>query len=79
MHPETADDLRAQAMAAIAAWLRRDHAGFDSVVGPDEEAAASLPVVIGELITGLERLAGPHQVRRQVYEWLDVRRNRLAG
>ena len=78
-HPVIIDDVRAQAMAAIAAWLRRDQEGFDRVVGSDEEAAALLPVVIGELVTGLERLVGPDEVSRQVNGWLDARRTRLAG
>ena len=79
MHPVIIDDVRAQAMAAIAAWLRSDQEGFDRVVGSDEEAAALLPVVIGELVTGLERLVGPDEVSRRVNVWLDARRARLAG
>jgi hypothetical protein len=36
-----------------------------------------LPVVIGELVTGLEKLVGPDEVAHQVDEWLDIRRTRL--
>ena len=79
MPPEVADDLRAQAMAAISAWLHRDQQGFDAVAGTDAEAAVLLPVVIGELITALERLVGPDEVARQVDEWLEVRRDRLGN
>jgi hypothetical protein len=79
MPPEIVDDLRAQAMAAIACWLRRDQQGFDSVVGSAQEAQVLLPVCIGELITGLEKPVGPDEVARQVDEWLEVRRQRLAG
>ena len=49
MDTEIVADLRAQAFAAVAAWLRRDQEGFDGVVGSDEEAAVLLPIVIGEL------------------------------
>jgi hypothetical protein len=35
--------------------------------------------VIGELISALERLVGPHEVHKQVDEWLDQRRTRLTG
>jgi hypothetical protein len=79
MDTEIVDDLRSQAMAAIAAWIHRDQEGFDAVVGSDEEAACLLPVVIGELITALERLVGRDEVHKQVDAWLDVRRTRLAG
>jgi hypothetical protein len=79
MDTEIVDDLRAQAFAAVAAWLRRDQEGFDGVVGSDEEAAVLLPIVIGELITALERLVGQHEVHKQVDGWLDERRTRLAG
>lgn len=79
MDVQIADDLRAEAMAAIACWLRRDQEGFDRVVGNDEEAAALLPICIGKLVTGLERLVGPDEVGRQVNSWLDARRTRLAG
>jgi hypothetical protein len=79
MPPEIIDDVRVQAMAAIAAWLRRDQEGFDTVVGSDEDAAALLPVVIGELVTAPERLVGPAEVERQVSEWLNVRAAQLAG
>jgi hypothetical protein len=53
--------------------------GFDGVVGSDEEAAVLLPVVIGELVSALERLVGPDKVARQVDEWLDQRAARLTG
>jgi hypothetical protein len=79
MDAQIVDDLRAQAMAAIACWLRRDQDGFDAVVGSDEEAATLLPVCISELCTGLERLVGPDELSRQVDEWLEVRAARLAG
>jgi hypothetical protein len=79
MHTETVDDLRAQAMSVIACWLRRDQEGFDIIVGSDQDAAVLLPVCIGELISALERLVGPDEVRRQIDEWLDIRRTRLAG
>jgi hypothetical protein len=83
MHTETVDDLRSQAFAAISAWIRRDQEAFDCVVGTDEEAAVLLPVVIGELVSALERSVGPAEVRRQVDQFLDqfleVRRQRLAG
>jgi hypothetical protein len=59
MHPDLEDDLRAQAMAAIACWIHRDQPGFDALVGSDEEAAVLLPICIGELITALEHLVGP--------------------
>jgi hypothetical protein len=66
-------------IAAIACWIRRDQEGFDGVVGSYQEAVVLLPVVIGELISALERLVGPDEVARQVDEWLDIRRTRLAG
>ena len=79
MDVQIADDLRAQAMAAIACWIHRDQVGFDAVVGPDEDAAVLLPVVISELVSALERRVGRDEVHRQVDEWLEVRRQRLAG
>jgi hypothetical protein len=79
MDVQIADDLRAQAMAAVAAFIHRDQPGFDAVVGTDEEAAVLLPVVIGELVTALERLAGPDEVHKQVDTWLNDRRQRLAS
>jgi hypothetical protein len=45
--------------------------GFDGVVGSDEEAACLLPVVISELVTGLERLVGRAEVEAQINGWLD--------
>jgi hypothetical protein len=79
MPPEIRDDLRAQAMAAIACWLERDKAGFDAVVGSDEEAAVQLPVVIGELASALEQLTSPHQLRRETVNWLNEHRARLVA
>jgi hypothetical protein len=79
MDTQIADDLRAQAFAAIACWIRRDQEGFDGVVGSDEEAAVLLPIVIGELISALERLVGPDEVERQVDAWLSERAARLTG
>jgi hypothetical protein len=38
-----------------------------------------LPVCIGELVSALERLVGPHEVGRQVDEFLDIRTARLTG
>jgi hypothetical protein len=38
-----------------------------------------LPVVIGELITALERLVGPAEVRHQIDSWLDDWAARLTG
>jgi hypothetical protein len=38
-----------------------------------------LPVCISELITALERCVGPDEVHKQVDQWLDERRTRLAG
>jgi hypothetical protein len=72
------DDLRGQAFATIACWLRRDQAGFDAVAGSDAEAAVLLPVVISELCSALERLVGPDELSRQVDEWLDTRAARLG-
>lgn len=79
MPPEIRDDLRAQAVAAIHAWLGRDKAGFDAVVGSDEEAAVLLPVVIMELATALEHLTSPQQLRREVSAWLHEHRARQAA
>jgi hypothetical protein len=79
MPPEVVDDLRAQALAAISAWIHRDEEGFDAVVGDAKEAQVLMPVVIGELVTALERLLGPHEVHKQVDAWLEDRRQRLAG
>jgi hypothetical protein len=79
MDVQIADDLRAQAFAAIAAWIRRDQEGFDAVAGMDQEAAVLLPVVIGELVSALERCVGPLEVHRQVEERLSGRAARLAG
>ena len=79
MPAEIRDDLRAQAMAAIACWLERDKAGFDAVVGSDQEAAVILPVVIGELGTALEQLTSPMDLRREVSSWLEEHRARLAA
>jgi hypothetical protein len=59
--------------------LHRDKDGFDAVAGTDAEAAVLLPVAIGELITALERCVGPHELHKQVDQWLDARRERLAG
>jgi hypothetical protein len=42
MLSEVADDLRPQAFAGMAAWLRRDQEGFDGVAGSDEEASVLL-------------------------------------
>jgi hypothetical protein len=79
MDVQIADDL-------VCAGFRRDRLlapprpeSFDGAVGSDEEAAALLPICIGELVTGLERLVGPDEVSRQVNGWLDARRTRLAG
>jgi hypothetical protein len=63
-------------IAAIACWIRRDQEGFDVTVGSDADAAVLLPVVIGELVTALERLVGPDEVLRQIDDWLDVRAGR---
>jgi hypothetical protein len=79
MPPEIIDDQRARAMAVIAAWLRRDKEGFDGLLGDDEEAAEILPVVIGELVTGLDRLVGRAEVEAQVHGWLDERAARFGG
>jgi hypothetical protein len=79
MHPAITDNLRSQGFAAIAAWLRRDQEGFDSIVGSDEEAAVLLPVVIDELVSALERLVGPDELERQIDGWLDERAARLTG
>jgi hypothetical protein len=38
-----------------------------------------LPVCIGEFVTGLERLVGPDEVRRQIDGWLDERAARLTS
>jgi hypothetical protein len=76
---QIADDLRAQAFACIAAWLHRDLDGFHAVAGSDEKASVLLPVVIGELVSALEKCVGPAEVHRQVEEWLEVRAKRLAG
>ena len=38
-----------------------------------------LPVVIGELITALERVIGREEVFRQIDDWLDDRAGRLTG
>jgi hypothetical protein len=74
MPPEIVRDERPRAMAAIACWLERDKAGFDAVVGTDEETACLLPVVIGELCGALERLVGLGDLRLQVGAWLDAHR-----
>jgi hypothetical protein len=75
-----ANDLRAQAMAAINCWLQRDKAGFDAGAGTDEEAAVLLPDCIAELAGALERLTAPGELRRQVSGWLDAHHEgRLAG
>ncbi len=65
MPPEIAIDLRAQAMAAIHAWLLSGKSVFDAVVGSDEEAAVLLPAVIGELCSALERLTSSADLRQQ--------------
>jgi hypothetical protein len=54
-------------------------AGFDAVVGTDEDAAVLLPVCIGELAGALEKLVGTEELERQIGVWLDDRRTRLAG
>ena len=79
MDVQIADDLRAQAFAAIGAWIHRDQEGFDAVVGPDEDAAVLLPVVIGELVSALEISWGRDRVHREVDEWLERRAARLAS
>jgi len=79
MPAEIIDDQRARAFAAISAWLRRDQEGFDAAAGSDEEAAVLLPICIGELATALEHLTSPAQLRREVANWLDEHRARLAA
>jgi len=64
---------------AVAAFIHRDQQGFDAVVGTDAEASMLLPVVISQLVSALERLAGPVEVHAQADAWLDERRTRLAG
>lgn len=75
--PEIVDDLRAQAFAAISCWVHRDQEGFDAVVAGEE--AILLPIVIGELITALERILSPDEVIRQVDGFLEIWRTRLGS
>jgi hypothetical protein len=51
---------------------------FDAVVGDDADAAALLPVVIGELCTALQAVTSPAELRHEVANWLDEHRARLA-
>jgi hypothetical protein len=75
------DDHRSRAMAAVACWLRRDLDGYDAVVGVDEddESATLMPIVIGELCTGLQRLVGEDELLAQIDAWLASRVDRLAS
>ena len=66
-------------MACINAWLQRDLIGFDAAAGDDAEAAAVLPLAIGELCSALEALTSPQQLRREVSAWLDEHRARSAA
>jgi hypothetical protein len=47
---------------------------LNSFASDDEEAALLLPVVIGELMTALQRLVGTDELQRQVGDWLYERR-----
>jgi hypothetical protein len=53
--------------------------GADAVVGNGDEGAVLQPVVIGELITALERVVCREEVFRQIDDWLDDRAGRLTG
>jgi hypothetical protein len=54
-----------------------DLEGIAALVGDDD--VERLPMLV-EILTGaLLRLVGPEEVERQVNEWLDARRTRLAG
>ena len=50
---------------------------LNSFASDDEEAALLLPVVIGELMTALQRLVGTDELQRQVGDWLNERRDQF--
>jgi hypothetical protein len=71
-------DLRAQALACIAAWLVRDQEGFDAAAGTPEESQVVLQVVIMELTSALEKLVGRSELLWQVGNWLDEHAARMS-
>jgi hypothetical protein len=77
MPPEVEDQLRARAFAIVAAYLRNDLDGVLALVGDD--GAELLPIVVELLTGGFLRLVSADELERQVDQWLDARRTRLAG
>ena len=51
---------------------------LNSFAGDDEEAALLLPVLIGELMTALQRLVGTDELQRPVGDWLNERQDHLG-
>jgi hypothetical protein len=76
--PEIDDDLRGRAFALIASYLHGDLEAPDALV--DDDDAGELLVLVTEVLTGaLLRLVSVDELTRQVDQWLDERRTRLAG
>jgi hypothetical protein len=77
MPPEIWDGLAAPSVSS-----RRGYAAIrwrlNSFASNDEEAALLLPVVIGELMTALQRLVGTDEHQRQVGDLLNERRDQLG-
>jgi hypothetical protein len=76
--PEVRDELSVRAFALIKAYLAGDLEALDVLV--DDDDAGELLVMVTEILTGaLLKLVGPDELERQVTEWLDTRRERLAS
>ena len=67
-----APSVSSQRGCAVIRWR------LNSLAGDDEEAALLLPVVIGALMTALQRLVGTDELQRQVGDWLNERRDHLG-
>jgi hypothetical protein len=83
---EIADELRARAFGIIQAYLRDDVQAAETLLGDDQDAAVLLPVLLGLLVEAVALLLGEGDpvvgrasLADQVGQWLNERRNRLAG
>jgi len=66
-----------RSFAIIQQYLLGDLEALNALVGDDADEL--LPMLV-EILTGaLLRLVGPDELSRQVDQWLDERRTRLAG
>ena len=78
MPPEIWDELGARAFGVVARGCAVIRWRLNSLAGDDEEVALLLPVVIGELMSALQRLVGTDELQRQVGDWLNERRDQLG-